>query len=488
MQTHPFRTYIAKCIIKLPILMFDACAIPVAWIMAYWLRYNLHPFPQSLRHIGYVLIVVWIAQWISYSYCRVYKGLWRYVSLNDVMRIVQSIGLGVMLATPVLYGLSLLSYIPRSVLPLYAMILGVILCGGRVLVRIYLDKRERGTTLQTGKRIFIIGAGSAGEGLVRDLKRQGMYIPIGFIDDNPKKRGVEVHGVPVLGACSDLRELVGRHKIDLIFIAIASLRSAAMRRIVAYCEATGLPFRTLPSLYDLVDGRVEVNALRPVGIEDLLGRDQVILEWDKISGHIVDKTIVVTGAGGSIGSELCRQILSLQPKSLILIDHAEYALYEIEQELSARKTNVHLIFALMSVLDEMALKELFFTHKPDIVLHAAAYKHVPLLEGQIYAAIQNNVLGTACVANVSIAAQVSQFVLISSDKAVNPTNIMGVSKRLAEIYCQNCNTRDSHLNTHTAFVTVRFGNVLGSQGSVLPLFQKQLQTGGPLTDTLPGSS
>lgn len=471
-----------KLYLKLPVILFDIAAIPLAWYAAYWLRYNLHPNPiifNSIYSFSALLILATV-QIGCYYYFKTYRGLWRFSSLNDVIRILKATVCAMMLVIPVLYLTSIAQHIPRSVFPLYCIILATILCGGRLLFRLHWDKRSKIKREVAIKNVLIVGAGQAGEGLARDLKRIHSYHPIGFVDDNTSKIGLEVHGVRVLGSIRHIEQLVTRYAVDLIFIAIPSARSSTMRRIVTHCEASNTPFRTLPSISALAAGRVEVNALRAVNIEDLLGRDQVHLEWDKIAATIVDKKVVITGGGGSIGSELCRQILALGPASLAIVENSEFNLYKIEQELKEQYPAIPLVLSLVSVTDEVAVTHLFNSFQPDIVFHAAAYKHVPMLQNQVRVAVFNNVLGTQIVARASVDVGVEKFILISTDKAVNPTNIMGTTKRVAEIYCQNLNDK-----VDTQFITVRFGNVLGSAGSVVPLFQKQLQTGGPLTVTHP---
>ncbi len=479
---HKMPVFLQKLHKKLPVFLCDIFAIPVAWYAAYWLRYNMQPFPKILTstHSIIALTLLTVIQVCCYFYFKTYRGLWRFFSLNDVIRILKATLSATVLGIPVLYLASILHEVPRSVFPLYCMILTTILCSSRMLRRIYWDKRARGNKATEVKRVLIIGAGMAGEGLVRDLKRSYQYKPVGFIDDNIAKRGLEVHGVPVLGTTSQISERVNEHQIDLIFIAIPSASSSVMRRIVTCCEESQTPFSTLPSLNALASGRVEVNALRPVNIEDLLGRDQVNLQWDKLTAGIAGKRVLVTGGGGSIGSELCRQILALKPKSLAIVENSEFNLYQIELELKQNFPDISLELKLMSVTDEVAINHLFTHFSPEIVFHAAAYKHVPLLQDQIRVAVMNNVLGTQIVAKASVAVDVEKFILISTDKAVNPTNIMGTTKRVAEIYCQNLDGR-----AKTQFITVRFGNVLGSAGSVVPLFQKQLQSGGPIKVTHP---
>ncbi|STX51163.1 nucleoside-diphosphate sugar epimerase [Legionella busanensis] len=479
MQT--LSALITKVYKKLPVITFDVLSIPVAWYLSYWLRYNMNPMLSHFKseHSLEALSILLIFQVSCYYYFKVYRGLWRFSSINDVIRIIKAVITAVILTLPGLYLASLLAYIPRSVLPLYSIILTTLLCGGRLLMRAYRE-RSNSNLAQSVYRVLIIGAGHAGESLARDMRRNSTYAPVGFVDDNPSKRGMEIHGIRVLGSSRDLPELVLAYAVNLIFIALPSARSAAMRRIVNLCEQCKVPFQTTPSLSDLASGLVKVNALREVNIEDLLGRDQVQLDWSKIGAAIYDKPIAVTGGGGSIGSELCRQIMKLKPSKLLIIDNSEFNLYNIEQELKLAYPHSVIMPVLISVTDQIAINIHLSKFKPYIVFHAAAYKHVPMLEDQIRVAVQNNILGTQIVAEASVNVGAKKFILISTDKAVNPTNVMGTTKRVAEIYCQNLNER-----VETEFITVRFGNVLGSTGSVVPLFQKQLQTGGPLTVTHP---
>lgn len=471
-----------KIIAKLPVLGFDAAAISIAWYLAFWLQANLQSFPSEFatRSSLSALSILFILQIACYYHFKVYRGLWRFSSLNDVARILKAVVCATLLVAPILHVSTLLHQISYSILPLYCMLLGTLLCGGRFFARLYWDNQNKSGEINEIKRVLVIGAGQAGAGLVRDLKRTNSYLPVGFVDDNLNKRGLEVHGIRVLGVIQNLSRLVELHKIDLIFIAIPSAGSATMRRIVNQCERCKIPFRTLPSLQAYASGHVEVNALREVHIEDLLGRDQVALNWDKIAANIQKKRVLVTGGGGSIGSELCRQIMALNPAQLLVLDNSEFNLYKIDLELKAKFPHIPVEIALVNVVDSVAVDYIFQRFHPEIVFHAAAYKHVPMLEDQIRIAVQNNVVGTQIIAEASVAAGATKFILISTDKAVNPTNIMGTTKRVAEIYCQNLNSRVA-----TEFITVRFGNVLGSVGSVVPLFQSQIQKGGPVTVTHP---
>ncbi|GGI80156.1 polysaccharide biosynthesis protein [Legionella impletisoli] len=474
--------YWQKIYFKLPVLLFDILSVPLAWYLAYWFRYNLESIPknpinkQSLLPLA-ILMVIQVG---CYYHFKVYRGIWRFSSINDVERIIRAVVCSILAIIPVFYITSLLHDIPRSILPLYGINLIALLCGARLALRLHMDKHQLFNNSTEMKRVLIIGAGRAGEGLIRDLKRTDTYVPIGIVDDSPNKKGVELHGVQVLGTIADLNKLVNQYHADLIFIAIPSASSAAMRRIVHHCELSEIPFRTLPSLSALASGHVQVNALREVNIEDLLGRDQVELNWDSILNNIKEKKILVTGGGGSIGSELCRQVMMHAPNKLLIMDNSEFNLYQIERELKEKHPNAQIEIALVSVCDEIGVEAVFNQFKPEIVFHAAAFKHVPMLEHQVRLAVQNNILGTQIVAEASVTQQVSKFILISSDKAVNPTNIMGVTKRVAEIFCQNL-----QLHCNTKFITVRFGNVLGSTGSVIPLFKSQIQKGGPLTVTHP---
>jgi len=312
------------------------------------------------------------------------------------------------------------------------------------------------------------------------LRNRKHYYPVAFVDDAPYRLRKKIHGIAVVGKCEDIGNVVKKYSIDMIVIAIPSAKAEDMRRIVQYCQDSDVPFQTLPGLADLTDGRVTVQSLREVALEDLLGREQVQLDWKGIKEDIVNKSILVTGGGGSIGSELCRQIANLDPLKLVIIDNSEFNLYSVELELRESFPDLKLEVYLVDVTDKRMVARVFDSCKPEIVFHAAAYKHVPLLEKQVDVAVKNNVLGTNIMAQTAIKNGTEKFILISSDKAVNPTNVMGATKRAAEIVCQNLSNQ-----AQTKFITVRFGNVLGSVGSVVPLFKKQLEKGGPITVTHP---
>lgn len=472
-------TYLKKHI-KVLAIAYDVLSIPIAWCMAYWLRDNMEflsntlTIEQSFNSI-YILAII---QVISYHHFKVFRSLWRFASIDDLQRIIRAVITAVLAFILVTYLLQ--SMVPRSIFPLYAASLLAFLCGGRLAVRLIYDRKNNVIKSRNVKKVLVVGAGQAGEGLLRELKRSRDYLPICIVDDNLRKQGLDIHGVRVMGGLQDIAKLCRQMDVDLIFIAIASANSNLMRKLVNLCEDANVAFQTLPSLDTSDSCQVNLDSLRTVSIEDLLGRDQVQIEWDKISASIENKCVLVSGGGGSIGSELCRQIAKFNPKTLIIVDNNEYNLYSIDTEFSANLPNVKRIISLTSVIDKTGLESVFKKYRPQVVFHAAAYKHVPMLEDQVRIAAQNNILGTRTIAETSVKYLADKFILISTDKAVNPTNVMGSTKRVAEIYCQNLNQRAT-----TQFITVRFGNVLGSRGSVVPLFQEQLKKGGPLTVTHP---
>ncbi len=465
-----------------PLIVFlhDLIMVSLAWLGAYWLRFNLRVVPDYYYIYALDLLPMLMAlQAMILWRFGMYRGIWRFASLPDLVRILFAVTTGTAVWFGLLFLFARLEGIPRSILILYPLLLVIMLGGPRFLYRWLKDHQFR---LSVGQRVLIVGAGQAGEMLVRDLLRSPnrAYSPIAFVDDDPASWGKELHSVRVLSGCESIPDVVQKHEIDIILLAIPSAVSKQMQRVVELCEKSGVPFQTIPPLEDLMSGQVNVNQLREVAIEDLLGREPVSLDWSGISAGLKGKTILVTGAGGSIGSELCRQIARLEPKALVLFDNSEFNLFRIENELRSLfpqgTFNVH----LGDVCDLSAVRYVFNQYTPDTVFHAAAYKHVPMLQYQIRQAVWNNVLGTRTVATVAIENGCDAFVMISTDKAVNPTNVMGASKRVAEIYCQIKSRQSS-----TRFITVRFGNVLDSAGSVVPIFREQIGVGGPVTVTHP---
>ncbi len=456
----------------------DLLVIPIAWLGAYWLRFNLDIIPSEFWHSALVALPIVMVLQVAVNWTfGLYRGIWRFASMPDLMRIIKVALAGLLLISISLFLINRLDAIPRSVPLLYGLLLITFLGGSRFVFRWF---KDYGYFLK-GQRVLIVGSGEAGENLVRDLlRRHHDFQPVAFVDDKIRSLGKEIQGVRVVGPLDDIPKVVGQYAIELVIIAMPSVKAEIIRRVVKLCEEAKVEYRTLPSVNDLTQGRVLVDALRQVSLEDLLGRDPVTLEWEKITAGISDKSILVTGGAGSIGSELCRQIARLNPKHLIVIDQNEHQLYELQLAISDGFPELHCDFYLEDITDRVALRRVFQKHCIELVFHAAAYKHVPMLESQIRVALRNNVMGTQILAEESVRAGVNKFVLISTDKAVHPANIMGATKRAAEIFCQNFNAY-----SNTAFITVRFGNVLGSAGSVVPLFKRQIEEGGPVTVTHP---
>lgn len=465
---------------RFTVYIHDLLMIPIAWLGSYWLRFNLDGIPteywqQALRLLPLVLFV----QGGMFWYFGLYRGVWRYASMPDLVRILKATLAGVAVTAAAIFFLTRLQGVPRSVFVLDVFLLVLLLGGPRFLYRLAKDRHLYG---QEATNVLIVGSGRAGEMLVRDLLRDPTraYRPVAFVDDDIAKQGKELHGVRVAGGCEAIPELVVEHDVRLILIALPSAKSRQMQRVVELCERTAVPFRVLPHMKDLVTGQVSIKELREVKIDDLLGRESVSLDWQAITRGLQGRTVLVTGGGGSIGTELCRQVARLKPAHLIVYEQSEFNLYAIELELRREFPALRLSAELGDIRDRIAVEKTLSRHRPAVIFHAAAYKHVPMLEHQARAAAVNNVLGTRTLASLAGIHGCETFVMISTDKAVNPANIMGMTKRVAEIYCQNLNGRGK-----TRLITVRFGNVLGSAGSVIPLFQKQIAEGGPVTVTHP---
>jgi len=460
--------------------LHDLLMIPLAWLGAYILRFNLEAVPdwfwqQALNSLLLVMPVQVAVFWVF----GLYRGVWRFASLPDMIRIGKAVLSGLLIITLLLWLMRDFNGIPRSVPVLYGILLMIFLSLPRMVYRFIKDQGARSKSAQ---RVLVVGAGSAGEMLVRDLLRdpERAYLPLAFVDDDANKRGREIHGVRVMGNCDKLPRIARKLAADLIMLAVPSADKDQMQRMIASVEETGLPFRTVPPMKELMSGNVRVDQLREVMIEDLLGREPVALDWQAIEDGLSGRSVLITGAGGSIGSELCRQLAGLSPEKLILVENSEYNLFCMERELGESFPQLEMHSHLADVTEKPVLDRIFNRYRPQVVFHAAAYKHVPLLEEQIREAMRNNLLGTRNVALAADAHGAEEFVLISTDKAVNPANVMGASKRAAEIYCQNLNDRSA-----TNFITVRFGNVLGSTGSVVPLFKEQIEKGGPVSVTHP---
>lgn len=465
---------------RLLVFVHDLAMIPVAWGLTYWVRFNLAYIPPEFLDEAVVMLpVVMLAMGSSFWAFGLYRGVWRFASIDDLIRIVLAVFAGTTLMLFIFFVLNRMAFVPRSLPVLFVLFQLILLAGPRLAYRWWKDRR---LNFSDAKRVLVVGAGHAGEMLVRDMlrNRRSGFVPVAMVDDKPRRQGGLVHGVPIRGTTAEISRVCEVFGIDLVLLSIPSATVAEMRRLVELCEASAVPFRTTPKLEELIAGQVTINQLRPVSLEDLLGREPVNLDWEGIRNGLAGRVVLVSGAGGSIGSELCRQVSRCRPARLILVDHCEFNLYRIEMDLQDAGDAPPLVPALVDVTRAGPVEALFRSWRPEVVFHAAAYKHVPLLQDQVLAALRNNVLGTQVMARAADAHGCRQFVLISTDKAVRPTNVMGATKRFAELVCQRMDGRSA-----CRFMTVRFGNVLGSAGSVVPRFQRQLEQGGPITVTHP---
>jgi FlaA1/EpsC-like NDP-sugar epimerase len=457
----------------------DLAMVPLSVFLAYWLRYNLAAIDTSgMRAWLRLMPVILACQATFFLAFGLYRGLWRFASIPDLLAIARAVGSGTVLWVLVMFTSTRLEGVPRSVIVLQPMVLVLLLGGPRVLYRLL---KERRLSRVRGPAALIIGAGETGELLARDLLRdtETGYRPLGFLDDDEGKRGLRIHGIPVVGPVNALPKQVLRLGVDVVLLAVPSGGRSMVRTVTDLAAEVSVPVRTVPGLGALAGGSVSVTDIRPVSLEDLLGRDPVHLDWGAITQLISGHNICVTGAGGSIGAELSRQLARLGPRRLLLVDHGEHNLFRIERELRLAAVPCSLEPMLLDVCDEAAVDRMLAQWRPSAVFHAAAYKHVPLVEENVLAGLRNNVIGTEVMARAALRHGVRTFVLVSTDKAVNPTSVMGATKRLAEMLC-------GAMDGPTAFVTVRFGNVLGSTGSVVPLFEEQIRGGGPVTVTHPG--
>ncbi len=462
------------------IILHDLFMAAFAWQFCWWARFNFE-FPFQDWRLSVMLIpLVMVLQGAVYFAFRLYRGIWRFASIPDLLNIVRAAVLGAMCITLAMFIVFRLEGVPRSILILYPMVLIFCLGAPRLGYRFLRDRRVTLDTSTVTTRVLIVGAGRGGEMVVREMLRDGRYFPVGFVDDKPELRKAEIQRVRVLGNVDEIPSLCRDYRPDIIVIAVPSANSEQMRRIVERCEEGGTPMRLLPGLSKMVAGATVLNEMREVSINDLLGREKVELDRVVIESGISGRTVLVSGGGGSIGAELCRQILALAPARLVLLDRSEFSLYRIHQELLQKRGQTDLVAVLGDVCDAIAMQELMTRHRPQVVFHAAAYKHVPLLEDHCREAVLNNVIGSVVLADAARAQACERFVLISTDKAVNPVSVLGASKRVAELVCEARNGLDA-----TRFITVRFGNVLGSDGSAIPLFQQQIKQGGPVTVTHP---
>jgi FlaA1/EpsC-like NDP-sugar epimerase len=457
--------------------IIDLALIPTATYLAFWLRFD-GDIPREY-YLAYLQTMPWLIAIRGFTFLPfgLYGGLWRYTGVWDLSRIVLAVFTSSTLLHAVVYRELGPSAYPRSIVIIDSLLLICFLGGTRLLWRVVPSLVRS----KPGRRVLIIGAGDAGDMIVREMRKSGAYEPVGFVDDDQSKLGRTIHGVKVLGTRADLRRVIAKANAGEALLAIPSATPATVRGFVRQLEDFKVPITTLPSLSELVNGQVRVKQIRPLAIEDLLPRSQVALNTEEGRRLVKGKRVLVTGAGGSIGSELCRQIGALEPAELILYERYENSLYTITNDLADRGVKVVVHSVIGDVTDVARTSAVFAQHRPHLVFHAAAHKHVPLMEANPCEAIKNNVVGTRVIAEMSRDYGAERFVLVSTDKAVNPSSVMGASKRVAELIVQTIG-RDAK---DTRFVTVRFGNVLGSNGSVIPRMLDQIRSGGPVTVTHP---
>ncbi len=468
-------------------IIADIISVLIATVGALWLRYDfsfqsIHKIflDNALIMIPFNIVSAVFFFWVF----KLYISVWRYASANEFIKIVLAVASNMVLQLAVFKLFH--KPVPRSYYFFYAAILGLLTICVRFFYRFLRSVRNRQNAIKKGSvapNVMIVGAGAAGNSIIKELETSAMIVKRVrcLIDDNPGCRGKLMRGIPIVGGRECIPDAVEKYDIDEIIIAMPSATKSTVKEIVQICKETGCKIEIVPGIYQLINGDVSVSQLREVDIEDLLGREPVNINVDEVAGYVKGKVVMVTGGGGSIGSELCRQIAKHDPKQLILLDIYENGVYEIQQELKITCPDVDIVVLIASVRNTLRLDQIFEKYRPDIVYHAAAHKHVPLMEDSPGEAIKNNVFGTYKTAKAADKYGVSKFVLVSTDKAVNPTNIMGASKRICEMIIQMMNEESK-----TDFVAVRFGNVLGSNGSVIPLFKKQIAMGGPVTVTDPG--
>ena len=467
------------------VFIFDVLASAIAWGGGLLLSFNFAlpaAYTDEILAIGVVLLLV---HGIACRLAGLYRGIWVFASLPDLKRVMKAVGASAFVLIVLILLDQSVPPLPSSMVILYPMLLLLIMGGSRAAGRMWKEYYTYGDLMAAGKPVVVVGAGTGGAMLVRELERSPDWRVVALVDDDPAKWGRDLRGRPVVGSVSMLPTVLKDHKAQHVILAMPSAATKALRHAADVALHAGAQVFTLPGLDDLMSGKVFINTMRPIDIEDLLGREPVKIDTPHIQAMIKGKTVLVTGAGGSIGSELCRQMARFAPARLVLVENSEFALYCIEQWFRDYQPSVAIIPLAGDVKDAARLSEIFATWRPQLVFHAAAYKHVPLMEvGNAWQAVLNNVLGTMQVAVLAQQCGVERMVLISTDKAVNPTNVMGASKRLAEMVCEALQRANTTSHT-TQLEVVRFGNVLGSTGSVIPRFAEQISRGGPVTVTHP---
>jgi FlaA1/EpsC-like NDP-sugar epimerase len=463
------------------VIVHDLFMIVVAWVAArmatlWLLGETALGWQQIAIEVNLILIIQGFLQWRA----GLYRGVWRFASLPDLGNLVRASILGAVAGAAVLLLLDAPIELMVLMVWVFPVLLLMLLGLPRLTYRIFKDMRLEVHRRRVTQRTLVLGAGRSGRLLLPELKRRGGFDVVGFLDDSRRLRKTEIDGVPILGTIDRLPRVAREAAIDLAVIAIPSATNQQMQRVVEICERAEVEFKTLPTLKELGSSFTRFDDLKPVAIDDLLGREPVSLNWDAIRSGLTGKRVLVTGGGGSIGAELCRQIARLDPAGLVVLDNSEYNLYRVDYRLKGEFRDLMVETVLGDICDSATIDNIMQRSRPEVVFHAAAYKHLPMLQNQVREAFRNNVVGTRRVADAAARFGVETFVLISTDKAVNPCNVMGATKRIAELYCQHLN-RESD----TRFITVRFGNVLNSTGSVVPLFNEQIRRGGPITVTHP---
>ncbi len=489
MKKHPvFNTRILLA------FLHDVIAVAGSWMLAFELRFNFEPLSEAYRY-GMLTALAWVVPIHAVVAWRVglYRGLWRFASLTDLKRIVLSVSVAGLFVAACAFIFASRAEVPRAVLLLNPILIAVWMSGSRIAYRILKERRLYGHSQLLGEPVLVAGVGDTAARLLRELARDTRWHVVGLLHDDPRKHGSDISGVKVVGGWDNLEALAEHLRVNQLIMAMPEAPARARRDVIEAATAAELTVLTVPAIADLLSGRVPVSQIRRVELEDLLGREEVALDDPGLHRLLTGRTVVVTGAGGSIGAELCRQIAAFEPARLICLELSEYALYAIVQEFTAHHPDLPVTGVIADIKNSARLDRVFAQYRPDVVFHAAAYKHVPLMEiDNAWEALSNNALGTLRLVEAAERAGVGKFVLISTDKAVNPTNIMGASKRLAETLCQaRAVASASTAGNGTAsvptmpVVTVRFGNVLGSTGSVIPLFRAQIDAGGPVTVTHP---
>lgn len=471
--------YLKTRIRTLFLMLCDAAIINLAMAITIWMRF--HENAGADRYLSsYISLALWMTIiFIAIFYAfKLYNRIWAYASMGELFALLQAVTLGSLAAIAVTFFTH--AQLPRSIAVMH-WALTILLMGGSRLAWRYIVEHKKANGHKPSLRALIIGAGDGGAMVARELKgNKSSFLPIGFIDDDPMKRKSTVLGVPVLGTREQIPEMVTRHKINLVVIAMPSMEASVIREIVDICRSTQAELKILPGMYQIIDGQVSVDHLRPVQLEDLLHREPVRVELQEIAGYLGGKTVLITGAGGSIGAELCRQVAALDPQKLVLLGHGENSIHGIWLELRDKFPGLNLAIEIADIRDRPRVDSIFQTHRPQVVYHAAAHKHVPLMEMHPAEAVKTNIFGTRNLARAASRYGALGFILISTDKAVNPSSVMGATKRFAELIIAQENRA-----SETIFAAVRFGNVLGSNGSVIPVFERQIAAGGPVTVTHP---